>query len=210
MKYPPSPLAPGECLALLEAARAPRDRALIILLWRAGLRCAEACALETGDLEQHETGGMRLHVRNGKGGRARFVGIDKRAADVLRSVARLITERPAPHRAATLLPTHPKTPHFVGRSPSAANFLLQTGSGAPMQTNNARRTIARLALQAGLSRRVHPHCLRHTCARDLHEEGYSVREIQVFLGHSSLQTTAIYLASIGCESVVESTTHREW
>ncbi len=56
--------------------------------------------------------------------------------------------------------------------------------------------LKRLAMGAGIERRVHPHALRHTMAAELLREGASVRHIQLQLGHSDLSTTAVYLESI--------------
>lgn len=175
---------------MLRLAGSPRDRALVVLLWRAGLRAFEARALEIGDLAEKtgaagdsvDRAGIELHVRNGKGGKARYLGLDKRAADYLAGVIGARTSGP----------------------------VLATKTGAQLHTSSMRRTISRLARRAGIRHRVHPHALRHTFARDLHEEGFSVREIQVALGHTSLDTTAVYLQSIGCAQVVQATAGREW
>lgn len=186
MKYAPSPLTSEQAASLLAAARKARDRALVVLLWRAGLRCAEACAVRTRDLEAQRDGGLRVHVTNGKGGKARFVGLDKRAAEYV------VRSTPIRSRIA------------------GGDYVLRTSSGLPLQTNNARLTIKRLGQTAGLGRRVHPHALRHTFARDLLNEGYNVREIQLALGHAKLVTTQIYLSSLGLDEVVETMTRREW
>ena len=179
MKYPPRPITLDEAKGMLWVAKTPRDRALLVLLWRAGLRNFEATALEASDLEILEPGGLILHIRNGKGGKARFVGLDKRSADYITPLAR-------------------------------GGLILRTKTGRAVQTSTVRTTIKRLAALAGIRYRVHPHALRHTFARNLHDEGYSVREIQVTLGHASLATTAAYLQSIGCDKVAESTARREW
>jgi site-specific recombinase XerD len=67
-----------------------------------------------------------------------------------------------------------------------------------------------LAKRAGLERRIHPHALRHTFARELYDEGVGIREIQVALGHRSLATTETYLRSIGATRAVEVTIERVW
>jgi site-specific recombinase XerD len=178
---PARPLQKSEVMALYAATRNDRERALVVLLWRSGLRVAEACALEIQDLEPLETG-ARLHIRCGKGGKARYVGLDAAGWAV---VADQVNGRPS-------------------------GPVLATRSHTPLQTHQARRTIRMLAARAGLRARIHPHALRHTFARESHDEGWSVREIQMALGHASLGTTAIYLASIGCNEAVEKAAERSW
>ena len=186
MQFAPRPLEPGEPQRMLEKARGkPRDCATLILLWRAGLRRSEACDLDTGDLEELEGGTMRVHVRNGKGGKARFVGLDKRSADYLRG---WLEKRPG----------------------ELGGPLLITSKGNRVHSNQVWRIVRRLASAAGIRRRIHPHAFRHTFARELYDEGIGVRHLQELLGHSSLQTTQGYLTSIGCSEAVEVTARREW
>ena len=178
---PSRPLSPGDAKRILKRARTRRDRALVVLLWRAGLRASEACGLRSTDVIELAGGGVKLHIRQGKGNRSRFVGLDKRAADYIRPLAGPGDE-----------------------------FILRTATGQPLTTSQIRRKLPQLASAAGIKYRVHPHALRHTFARDLLEEGFSLRAIQVALGHSSLATTQVYLQSIGCDEVVEQAVEREW
>lgn len=180
MKYPPTTLTNDEAASLLKAAKQPIHRALLVLLWRGGLRCNEACELTWADIEDHERGGLRIHVRHGKGGKPRYVGIGKKPADFIRALSQ---------------DTH---------------FILETRNGTRLQTNNVRRLMKILGQVAGIRKRVHPHCLRHTFARELHDEHLTVRQIQVAMGHSSLATTQTYLQSIGCDEAVELTAGRDW
>jgi integrase len=182
MKRPPKPLTRNELDAMLKYAKSSRDRALIILLWRGGLRSAEVRGLDVTDLQRLEDGGLRIHIRSGKGGVARFVALDPRSAVfVRRAYDRSMWSGP----------------------------VIRTQTGARLCTSSMRKIIARIGLGCGIPR-AHPHGLRHSCARDMHEEGFSVREIQVAFGHKSLQTTAIYLQSIGCHEVVEKMAERKF
>lgn len=181
-KFPPRTLAPGEAAAMVKAAKTAREKAIVVLLWRSGLRSAEACALCVDDCTTLDDGAMKLHVRHGKGDKARWVGLDKRSADFLRST--------------------------IGARQSG--FVLATSSGAAPQTSWIRKRIAVIAKEARITGRVHPHGLRHTFARDMYDEGFRVRDIQVALGHSNLGTTQNYLQSIGCAEVVEEAMRREW
>lgn len=176
---PAAPLKKGEPQRILRACLTARERVLIVLLWRAGLRVSEACGLVGSDVEQDEDGSAMLRVRHGKGNQQRFVAID-------------------PLSAAVVMP-------LVNGGP-----ILVTDSGAPLHPTQARRIVRRAAKQAKVPGRIHPHAFRHTCARNLHDEGFSAREIQVVLGHGSLATTQKYLTSIGCDEVAEKTKRRTW
>lgn len=180
MKLPPRPLAPGEGSRLLLVCKTDRDRAMVTLLWRAGLRSFEACGAYAEDFEERPSGAFRLHVPEGKGSKARYVSLDPKAAGYV-------------------------LPCLIG------GLVLRTRNGNPVQTSTLRRSVSRLALTAGIPHRVHPHALRHTYARDLYEEGHGVRDIQVLLGHTSLETTQVYLESIGCIEAVDKTERRtDW
>lgn len=165
---------------MIRRAKTDRDRAMIVLLWRAGLRCAEACAVTGADLEPAPGGGLRLLVRNGKGGKSRYIGLDRKSAEILSRVC-------------------------DGDAP-----LLRTRTGQPVDTSYVRRKLPQIAKSAGIPGRVHPHGLRHSFALDLHRESWSVREIQLALGHSSLETTAVYLVGIGADHIVDAGSRREW
>lgn len=176
---PAAPLKTGEPQRILEACTTARERALIVLLWRAGLRVAEACALAGSDVELDDEGTSTVRIRHGKGNHQRFVSLDPIATAF---VAPLVNGGP----------------------------LLVTETGSPMHPTQARRIVKRAAQIAKIDGRVHPHAFRHTCARNLHDEKWSAREIQVMLGHNSLATTQKYLSSIGCDEVAAMARRREW
>ncbi len=164
-----SPFQVGEPELLLRRARTPRDKALIVLLWRAGLRVNEAVNVRVEDCEMSKNVGARIHVVVGKGGKQRFVELGKLSA---RHIRRQIHGRK----------------HGV---------LLATRSGEKIHTTEPRRILRKLGAACRISGRCHPHRFRHSFARDLHAEGFSVVEIQRKMGHSSLDTTQIYLEDLG-------------
>ena len=168
--------------------RAPtgiRNRALIALLWRTGLRVSEALALYPKDLDL-EAGTCR--VLHGKNDRTRTVGIDPEACA---HVARWLDRRAAIG--------------FNGRAP-----IFCTLAGGPMSTDYVRALMPRLARRAGIEKRVHAHGLRHTHAAELMREGFTVGIIQRQLGHASLATTARYLDHISPVEVVDAIRSRTW
>ena len=188
--YPAEPLTPDEVRALIRAcsSRAPtgiRNRALIVALYRGGLRISEALALKPKDLDR-EAGTVR--ILNGKGGRARTVGLDPTAFAVL--------ERWLDHRAK----------HGInGRAP-----LFCTLKSQPLASAYVRALLPRLARKAGIEKRVHAHGLRHTHAAELAHEGVPMNVIQAQLGHRSLATTDRYIRHIAPEQVIEAMRSRTW
>lgn len=189
-RYPSEVLTPDEVRALLAqcsqtSSTGLRYRALITLLYRTGLRAAEALALRSKDVDL-EAG--FVVVLSGKGRRRRTVGIDPGAARVV--------QRWCDQRLRLGLPDD---------SP-----LFCTLKGTPMPPSQLRALLPRLARRAGIAKRVHPHILRHTHAYELMMEDLTMPIIQRQLGHLSLETTDRYLAHIAPKDVIDAIATREW
>ncbi len=204
-RLPPEVLTDEEVRALLDACGrytpvALRNRALITLMYRAGLRVSEALALQPKDVDL-QNGIVR--VLHGKGDRYRAVGLDPGAAAV---VAAWLAERGRAQRVAAGANEAGGLP----RHPLAAATLLCTTYGTPLTTGYVRRLMKRLGRQAGIAKRVHAHGLRHTHAAQLREEGVDVGIISRQLGHRSLLTTIRYLDHIEPTAVVEAMRGRVW
>jgi len=169
----PRSLSPGEVERLIEAAsgvspRTLRDRALVELLYGAGLRVSEAVGLDGGriDLER------RLVRCLGKGDKERIVPLGREAVEALRRY--LARGRP-----------------FLNRRHRPELFL--NAQGGPLTRAGAFLILRRLAAKAGLEpERVHPHLLRHSFATHLLEGGADLRSVQEMLGHADLGTTELY------------------
>ncbi|HSL66088.1 MAG TPA: tyrosine recombinase [Gaiellaceae bacterium] len=169
----PRTLSPGEVERLVEAAdgttpRALRDRALVELLYGAGLRVSEAVGLERAavDLEN------RLVRALGKGSKERLVPIGREAAEALRRYL----ARGRPYLDARHRPE-----------------LFLNARGGALTRAGAFLVLRRLAGKAGLEpERVHPHLLRHSFATHLLEGGADLRSVQEMLGHADLSTTELY------------------
>jgi integrase/recombinase XerD len=172
----PRGLSAREVEALLAAAQATtplglRDRAMLELLYGAGLRVSELVTLPLGGVDRRR-GVVRVV---GKGRRERIVPVGEPALDALD--AWLAEGRPALLRGA--------------RRASDAVFVTQRGVAMTRQNFFAR--LRALARAAGLpSARVSPHVLRHAFATHLLEGGADLRAVQAMLGHSDLATTQIY------------------
>jgi len=189
-RLPPEVLTDNEVCALMRACgrHAPtglRNRALIALLYRAGLRINEALSLYPKDLELDD-GSVR--VLNGKGGRSRTVGLDPGAAAI---IGRWLDARSR-----------------VGLVGCHAVFC--TLRGRPMADAYVRVMLKRLAVRAGNEKRVHAHGLRHTHAAQLRAEGVDIAIISRQLGHASINTTARYLDHLAPRAVIEAMRGRSW
>lgn len=170
------------------AGRGPagvRNRALLALLYRAGLRVSEALALRPKELDL-DAG--QVHVLRGKGARQRVAAIDAGGAGI---VARWMEER----RALGLTGRHP----VLCTISSGAKLT----AGRPLSRAYVDAMLKRLARRAGVEKRVHAHGLRHTHAAELEREGKPVRAIQEQLGHTSLATTQTYLDHLSPSERVE-------
>lgn len=162
-----------------------RNRTLIIVLWRTGLRISEALALREKDVDLVEG---RLVVQRGKGGKRRVMGLDQGTVDALEEWIR---------RRMELAP------------PSAAPLFCTQGGG-PIDASYIRRLLPRLARTAGVQKRVHAHGLRHLFATELEGEGAPLSVIRDLLGHSSLATTDTYLRRLGAGEAVDFARRRGW
>jgi site-specific recombinase XerD len=188
MKRPAEWLTAAEAKSLLAACDGTvmglRNRALVVVLWRAGLRCSEALGLRPLDVD---FGAGTVRVLHGKGDKARTVGIDGQALEVVRA---WLEAREA----------------AGWESP----WLFCTRSGGQVSDRYVRSLVARLAVRAGVRHRCHPHAFRHTMAVELVREGWPVPLISRQLGHSSVATTDVYLANLQPAEVIDRARARSW
>jgi integrase/recombinase XerD len=173
-RYPAEPLTPAEMAALIGqcSRRAPtgiRNRALITLLYRSGLRVSEVLTLRPADvnLDAHS-----IRLLDSKSGQAQTRGFHPSADDAL---LRWMDERKRLGLATN------------------GHKLFCTLAGGPLSDDYVRNMLRRLAGKAGIEKRVHPHGLRHTYAFELEQAGTPVTVISKLLGHSSVAVTARYL-----------------
>jgi integrase/recombinase XerD len=171
----PETLSVAEVERLLEAPPADdlRARALLELLYAAGLRISEALRLDLDDVSLD--GGFVRVI--GKGDRERLVPVGEVAIEAIR--AWLGGARPA------LLARHHVAPERGGP-------LFLGDRGARLARQQAWAVVKRAALRAGLTDRVSPHTLRHSFATHLLEGGADLRIVQELLGHASISTTQLY------------------
>ena len=185
-RYPADPPTVDEIVAVMRQAGHDRHGhrlcALIVVLWRAGLRINEALSLSETDLDQRRASVL---VRHGKNDRRREVGMDAWAWSAI-------------------------DPWLADRAalPVGALFCVIDGPtrGRAWSASAARVELRHLALKARVRRRFVPHQLRYAHAVELLHEGIPLPLKQRQLGHSHLSTTGTYLDGINTEEII-STVH---
>lgn len=188
-KHAAEVLVKGEVEQLLEAApktaTAIRDRAMIVVAYRAGLRCCELLDLRLKDIDQ-SAGTIR--VLHGKGNKERVVGIDAGSWAI-------VTEWIAKRKELVIDEAAP---------------LFCTSSGGPISSRQVRAMMNRRAKRSGIQKHVHLHGLRHTMASEMAAEGVPLLDISGALGHSNANTTNKYLQRLSPTSVIDAMRSRGW
>jgi integrase/recombinase XerD len=149
---------------MLAAPKSLGHRAILTTMYASGPRVSEVANLKVADIDSHR--GV-LWIRSGKGHKDRQTLLPPKLVELLREYWRW-------KRPADLL--------FPGRKP-----------GRPLNPASIFRVCRKAAKDAGISKVVHPHSLRHAFATHLLESGVNLRTIQFLLGHARLETTARYL-----------------
>jgi len=158
----PKVLTEKEVIAILNAVHNLKHKAMLLLVYSAGLRAGELINLKVNDIDSEQ---MRVFVRGGKGKKDRVTILSQKALEVLRD-------------------------YFRKYRPS--EFLFEGQNGSSYSTTSLRSVFARAIGNAGIRKKVTLHSLRHSFATHLLEKGVDLRYIQVLLGHGSSKTTEIY------------------
>lgn len=185
-KKVPVILTREEVIAILQNVKNFRYRVCLHTIYTCGLRLGEGIRLQVGDIDSAR--GM-IHVRNGKGGKDRYVPLPTPTLRRLREVWKT-------HRNPTWIFPMAGKP---GRGYPRESHL---GTATTPSSKSVVQAAFRKGLQsAGIRKKAHVHTLRHSYATHLLEAGVNLRQIQVNLGHNSAQTTSIYahLTDIGKE-----------
>lgn len=154
---------------------AATDHRIAVYLWTVyslGLRMQEGLNLQVGDIDAQR---MMVHVHRGKGAKDRYIPLPKSTLQLLRLYW-------ATHRHPSLL--FPAEANDHKESPTA---------GTTMWPSTVQGAMKKITRKIDFSKKVSLHTLRHSYATHLLEAGVSLKVIQQYLGHSSLQTTLIYL-----------------
>jgi integrase/recombinase XerD len=164
----PTVLSPEEVTRLIDAACNLYHRTLLMTLYSTAARRAELCRLKVQDIDSQR---MMIRINQGKGGRDREVPLSPKLLEVLRVYFRWM---------------QPQTFLFPGTVKGVRADL-------PITPNVVWLACRQAAQRAGITKRLSPHSLRHSCASHLLEAGADLRTIQVLLGHSRLEHTLVYL-----------------
>lgn len=145
-----------------------RNRAMLEVMYRCGLRVSEACGIHLRDVRWAD---HQLHLRPtvAKGGREAYVYLHPELEDWLQRWK------------------HARRAYAAGDP-----HLFTTLRGTPVGRKYVWEMVDRYARRAGIEKHAHPHMLRHTFATELLREGFTIREVQVAMRHSDIRTTAIY------------------
>lgn len=168
----PDVLSIDEVRELIGAVRKLRYRTYFSTVYSLGLRRNEGLHLQVPDIDSAR---MLVHVHRGKGAKDRFVPLPARTLTLLREY--WVTHR----NPVWLFPD-------IGSDPRQA-----VSSDRPMSKDGVQHAMQRVVHQLGWRKAVSIHTLRHSYATHLLEAGVNLRLIQQYLGHSSLQTTMVYL-----------------
>jgi site-specific recombinase XerD len=168
----PAVLTIDEVHEIIGAITQHRNAAYFWTIYSLGLRLEEGLNLQVGDID---AGRMMVHVHRGKGAKDRYLPLPTSTLAILRDYW-------ATHR-------HPKLLFpAIGRNKKTAST-----TSVPMEATTVQGCLKRVVEKLRLRKKISPHTFRHSVATHLFEAGVSLRWIQKFLGHSSLQTTLVYL-----------------
>lgn len=160
----PVVLSRSEVRELLAMIRRPGPRMCLTVIYSCGLRLSEGTRLRVSEVD-----GQRrvIHVRNGKGGKDRYVPLPRRTLELLRA-------------------------YWVLERPRTWLFPNRDRPKEPMDRHRAYKVLKAALRASGILKKVNVHTLRHSYATHLLEAGVNLRVIQEILGHQSPRTTAIY------------------
>ena len=160
----PTVLSRREVLAILDAVESRKHRAILCLVYSAGLRVGEVVRLRHADLDVHR---RLIHIRQSKGRKDRYVPLSEVGLEAVR--------------------------HYLRYRPTSGRWLFPgQRRGRHLSERTVQHVFARARGRAGIRKPATVHTLRHSYATHLHENGIGIRYIQALLGHRSSKTTEIY------------------
>jgi site-specific recombinase XerD len=165
----PVVLAPEEVWRIIEHVRRPQYRVCLSVISACGLRLLEGVRLQVSQIDSAR---MQLHIRAGKGNKDRAIPLPPKTLTLLRAHWRL-------HRNPLWL--------FPGTTPTGEQHAK-----LPLEESGLQKAFRQAVRAAGVNKPATIHSLRHSWATHLLESGVSVRVLQLWMGHTSPTTTAIY------------------
>lgn len=161
-KILPTVLSQEEMISIIQHTKNLKHRAILALIYSAGLRISELINLE---LRYFQIQRKQLLIKSGKGRKDRYVTLAESFMPLLHNY---------------LTTYNPKT------------YFVEGPAGKPYSASSVRKFLSRSVEAAKINRRITPHTLRHSYATHLLESGVGLRHIQELLGHSKPETTMIY------------------
>jgi site-specific recombinase XerD len=161
-KILPTVLSQEEMIRLIQCTKNLKHRAILAMIYSAGLRIGELLNLKLKDIQVHR---MQLFVQQGKGRKDRYVSLASSFMPLLQNY---------------LMTYEPRV------------YFVEGEEGRPYSASSVRKFLSRSVKAAKIDRRVTPHTLRHSYATHLLESGVGLRHIQELLGHAKPETTMIY------------------
>ena len=147
-----------------------RDKTMLELLYATGMRVSELVNVPVKNVDMK----MQYVIVMGKGSKERMLPLGRTALHYLEHYLSVVR------------------PQLLHGKPDAAAELFVTGWGGPMTRERFYEIIVAYGKSAGISKRVTPHMLRHSCATHLLNNGTDLRIVQELLGHADISTTQIY------------------
>lgn len=172
-KSKPVVLSKEEVIRLIDSIANLKHRTLVSLIYSSGLRISEALKLKLTDIDKDR---MQIFVRDAKGKKDRYTILSKKSLELLQI-------------------------YIKAKKPYEWIFESGLNKGNPLHTRTIQKIFKDAALRSEITKDVTPHTLRHSFATHLLEEGVNIRYIQTLLGHSNLQTTAIYLHTVSLDKL---------
>lgn len=164
----PDILTREEVTALFKACDNLRDKCMLMTAYSAGLRIGEVVNLKNSDIDSKK---MQMLIRNGKGGKDRFALLSETNLKILRE-------------------------YWKAYRPAEWLFYGRTHTGTHITGRGAQDVFKKYKTLAGIKKDVSSHCLRHSFATHLLEDGVSIYHIKQLLGHSDISTTCLYLRTV--------------
>ncbi|WP_088825320.1 MULTISPECIES: tyrosine recombinase XerC [Listeria] len=147
-----------------------RNRVILELLYGTGIRVSESADIQMNDIDR----AYQAILIRGKGNKERYVPFGSFFEDAMQEYL---------NKGRKVLMKQHQKEH---------NFLLINHYGDPLTARGIRYALTKVIEKASLTRKIHPHMLRHTFATDLLNNGADMRTVQELLGHASLSSTQIY------------------
>jgi len=158
----PTVLSPKEISKILQVTKNIKHKAILLLIYSAGLRLGELLNLKICDIDPES---MKIHVRQSKGKKDRYIMLSENMLKLLRDYYKIYKPK---------------------------EFVVEGLNGGKYSPKSVQSLFKRALKKAGIKKKASVHTLRHSFATHLLDEGTDIRYIQELLGHKRLETTQIY------------------